>query len=178
MTAPPPNPGHTGASARTFQFVTTVQASLDAQGLLNARHSQVDLIVYTAGLVLGIAWAAAGILFGLLIAVIAAIGLASRRFQPIERLLITRNTRSLLGKRTEVTIGADGVQFSNAVAMTYVPWSSLTAVRSNPRTVLFTIDRVIAGYLPASAFSSPGEQADVVRFAQERMAGESRLSRG
>jgi Bacterial PH domain len=166
------------ANGRTFQFVTTVQASLAARDLLNARHSRVDLIVYTAAVLLGLAWAAAGIPFGLLIAIIAAIGLASRRFQPIERLLITRNARSLLGKRTEVTIDADGLQFSNAVATTYVPWSSLTAVRSNARTVLFTIDRVIAGYIPASAFSSPGEQADVVRFAQERMASESRVSRG
>ncbi len=75
-------------------------------------------------------------------------------------------------------MGADGVQFSNEVATTYVPWSSLTAVRSNPRTVLFMRDRFMVGYLPASAFSSHVEQADVVRFVEERIASTSRVGRG
>jgi hypothetical protein len=100
----------------------------------------------------------------------------SRRLQPIQRWLIARDGRSLLGKRTEVTVGTDGFQFSNEVATSYVPWSSLTAVRSNTRTVLFLIDRVIAGYIPASAFSSPDEQAEVVRFVEDRIADESRVA--
>lgn len=52
----------------------------------------------------------------------------------------------------------------------HVPWSALTAVRSNARTVIFVRDRVLLGYLPASAFASPADQADIVRFARERIA--------
>jgi hypothetical protein len=162
-------------SGRSFQFVTTVQASLDARALYHdGPLNRVDLIVDALALLIGLGLAASGYLFGLVIVLVAALFLVSRRLQPLQRLLIARNGRSLLGKRTDVTIGADGFRFSNEVATTFVPWSSLTAVRSNARTVLFVRDRFIAGYVPASAFSSPGEQADVVRFVQEHIGGESR----
>ncbi len=164
---------------RSFQFVTTVQASLDARALsYDARLNRLDLIAGVLAVLIGLGLAASGYLFGLVIATGAALIFISRRLQPIQRRLIARNGRSLLGKRTEVTVGADGFQFSNEVATTHVPWSSLTAVRSNTRTVLFLIDKVIAGYIPASAFGSPGEQAEVVRFVQERIAGHSRVNRG
>jgi hypothetical protein len=162
-------------SGRSFQFVTTVQASLDARALYHdGPLNRVDLIVDALALLIGLGLAASGYLFGLVIVLVAALFLVSRRLQPLQRLLIARNGRSLLGKRTDVTIGADGFRFSNEVATTFVPWSSLTTVRSNARTVLFVRDRFIAGYVPASAFSSPGEQAAVVRFVQERIGGESR----
>jgi hypothetical protein len=166
-------------TGRTFQFVTTIQASLDARALsYDARLNRLGLIAGALAVLIGLGLAALGYLFGLVIAIGAALFFLSRRLQPIQRWLIARNGRSLLGKPTEVTVGADGFQFSNEVATTNVPWSSLTAVRSNTRTVLFLIDRVIAGYIPASAFSSPSEQADVVRFIKERIADESRVSSG
>ena len=166
-------------SGRSFQFVTTVQASLDARALsYDARLNRLDQIAGALALLIGLGLAASGYLFGLLIAIGTALLFISRRLQPIQRWLIARTGRSLLGKQTEVTVGADGFQFSNEVATSYVPWSSLTAVRSNTCTVLFLIDRVIAGYIPASAFSSPSEQADVVRFVQERIADKSRVSSG
>jgi hypothetical protein len=166
-------------SGRSFKFVTTVQASLDAQALYHdGPLNRVDLIVDALALLIGLTLAASGNLIGLLLVVAAALFLVSRRFQPIQRLLVNRYRRSLIGKRTDVTVGADGFEFSNEVATTFVPWSSVTAVRSNKRTVLFLIDRVIAGYIPASAFSSPDEQADVVRFVQERIAGHSRVNHG
>jgi YcxB-like protein len=158
-------------SGRSFQFVTNVQASLDARALsYDARLNRLDPILGGLALLIGLVLAASGYLFGLLIAIGAGLFFVSRRLQPIQRWLIARNGRSLLGKRTEVTVGADGFRFSNEVASTYIPWSSVTAVRSNTRTVLVLIDRVIAGYIPASAFSSPGQQANLVRFVQERIA--------
>jgi hypothetical protein len=165
------------ASGRSFQFVTTVQASLDARAVsYDARLNRLDLIAGALALLIGLGLAASGYLFGLVIAIGAVLFFISRRLQPIQRWLIARDGRSLLGKRTEVTVGTDGFQFSNEVATSYVPWSSLTAVRSNTRTVLFLIDRVIAGYIPASAFSSPDEQAEVVRFVEDRIADESRVA--
>jgi hypothetical protein len=164
-------------SGRTFHFVTTVQASLDAQALYHdGRLNRVDLILDAIALLIGLTLAASGYLFGLLLVVAAALFLVSRRFQPIQRLLVNRYRRSLVGKQTKVTVSADGFEFSNEVATTFVPWSSVTAVRSNTRTVLFLIDRVIAGYIPASAFSSPGEQADFVRFVRECIAAHSRVN--
>jgi hypothetical protein len=166
-------------SGRSFRFDTTVQASLDAQALYHdGRLNRVDLIVDALALLIGLPLAASGYLFGLLLVVVAALFLVSCRFQPLQQLLVNRYRRSLIGKRTIVTVAADESEFSNEVATTFVPWSSVTAVRSNTRTVLFLIDRVIAGYIPASAFSSHGERADVVRFVQERITGHSRVNRG
>jgi hypothetical protein len=45
----------------------------------------------------------------------------------------------------------------------------VTAVRSNSRTVALFRDNLLLGYVPASAFSSPGHQVQVVAFAQSRL---------
>jgi hypothetical protein len=64
--------------------------------------------------------------------------------------------------------------FANSVASTFVPWSSLTSVSSNDKTVAFIRDRVLMGYIPSSAFASIREQAEIVEFATLRVAATAR----
>jgi hypothetical protein len=107
---------------------------------------------------------------GVALIVIAGLSLAGSRSHPLQRALIAFRFRSLLGQATEVTIENEGLRFENQVATSFVPWSSITAVRSNKETVAFFRDRVLMGYLPSSAFESPAAQAKLVDFAKARIA--------
>ena len=51
-----------------------------------------------------------------------------------------------------------------------IPWSSLTAVRADTKTVIFVRDRLLIFYLPADAFRSEAEQSAFVEAARERIA--------
>ena len=69
-----------------------------------------------------------------------------------------------------MTIDDEGLRFENPLASSFVPWSSVTAVRSNSQTVAFFRDRVLVGYIPSAAFASPAAQAKVAAFALTRIA--------
>ena len=51
----------------------------------------------------------------------------------------------------------------------FIPWSSITVVRSTDRTVAFFRDRVLMGYIPSSAFASRDAQEGLVAFARARI---------
>ena len=168
----------TEPNARTFQFVTSAQAAVDARVLLNHRINRLHLVGDSFFLVVGLALLLAGQLIGLPIAGVSGAMLAASQVQPVQRWMIARQARSLLGKRSEVTVSPAGLHFVGELATMDIPWSSLTEVRSNTRTVIFVRDRVLAGYIPASAFQAPAEQAELVRFAEGRIAGEPQVSLG
>lgn len=152
---------------------------LDAQTLFNGRLIRIQLLA-GALLVVGtvIIAAVGGGFVGWIFAIVAVVAVAATFTEIPQRWLLARNARSLLGKRVDVTIGRDNLRFSSELATTDVPWSSLTAVLSNVRTVVFVRDRFHFGYLPASAFDSATDMARFTRFAQERVASASRVSDG
>ena len=162
-------PDRPGPAARRLGFITTAQASLDARALLNARLNRLYLIGDGLAVVCGLGLALAGFSFGPLIAVLALALLTASQYQPLQRWIIGRSARSLLGRPIEVIVDGDGLRLSGELGATSIPWSSLTAVRSNARTVIFVRDRVLAGYVPASSFASPADQADLVRYADARI---------
>jgi hypothetical protein len=178
MTYPLQDAAQPEPNVRTFHFVTSAQVALDARTLMNARLIWLQLVTGIIILLIGVALAVGGASYGWFMALVAALVLAVAHTGPGQRWLITRNSRSLLGRRIEVTVGPDTLRFAGDLATTEVRWSSLTAVLSNERTVVFMRDRVFLGYLPASAFASAADQAEFVRLAQERVAGEARVSRG
>lgn len=160
---------------QVLRFQTTAKASADAHALVNPRWAKLDIladgIAFVSGLVLLAAGQPFGMQpFGIVLIGSAALALASTRFHPLQRWLISWRFRSLLGKTTEVTIDDRGLDFANPLATTFVPWSSITVVRSNDQTVAFIRDRVLVGYIPSSAFASPRAQAEVVEFATRRVA--------
>ncbi len=48
-----------------------------------------------------------------------------------------------------MTIDDEGLRFESPLGTSLVPWSSITAVRSNKETVAFFRDRVLMGYIPS-----------------------------
>jgi hypothetical protein len=169
-------PINAGTATRTYEFTTSVEAAVQARELLAPVGSRLDLIFDLAAILLGVAVVAMGSLVGFVLIAIAAGALVSRR--PIHRWAFGRQYRSMLGKRARVTVGDDALLFASEVGSSEVPWSAITAVRSNDRTVIFLRDRLLAGYIPAASFASKAEQADLVHFASERIGDERQVRRG
>jgi hypothetical protein len=150
--------------------VTTARASADAHALARVGLAQFDLVVDAVALVLAVILLIGGNLLGILVAAVAGLSIVGSRYHPFQRALIAVRFRNVLGRATEVTINDEGLRFENDLASSMVPWSSITSVRSNSQTVAFFRDRLLMGYVPASAFASPAVQADVVAFARARTA--------
>ena len=108
-------------------------------------------------------------ILGVIVFAVAVLSLLGSVFHPFQRAIISMRARPMLGKEARVTFDGEGARFDGELGTTFVPWSSVTTVRSNSRTVALFRDNVLLGYLPASAFLSPGHQAQVVAFAQSRL---------
>jgi hypothetical protein len=162
---------HVSPDRQVLRFQTTAKASADAHALARVGLARIDLIVDTAALVLALILLVTGnVVLGMVVASLAGLSLIDSRFHALQRFLIGMRYRSLLGTTTEVTIADDGLRFESPLGSTFFPWSSITRVRSNSKTVAFFRDRVLLGYIPSSAFDSQAAQANVARFAQTRVA--------
>ena len=153
----------------TFEFVTSVDAALDARRLLGRGGHRLDRIVDATAIVAGLALIALGqpVLGSVL--VLAATAFLTLGPQ-LQKWLLARQARSMLGRRTTVTVDAELVRMEGDLGSVEVPWTSLTEVRADERTVILVRDRMLAGYIPSKAFRSGDEQAAFVRFAGERVA--------
>ena len=162
-------PDRPGPTARRLEFITTTQASLDARALLNARLNRLHLIGDGLAVAFGLGLAGAGFSVGLLIAILALALLTASQYQPLQRWIsVGARVASWEGPSRWSSTGT-GCGLSGELGATSIPWSSLTAVQSNAKTVIFVRDRVLAGYVPASSFASPADQADLVSYADERI---------
>ena len=162
---------------RVYRFETTAKASADARALERPGLTRFDLALDAGALVAAAVLVATGNqLLGVLVAAIALISLVGSRFHPLQRVIIERRYRSLLGQTTEVTLDGEGVRFENPLGSSFVPWATVTAIRANRDTVAFLRDRALVGYIPASSFASPAEQAEVVALAEGRIAPPGRRS--
>jgi len=158
-------------SARlVVRFVTSAKASTDARALANSGWTRIDVIVDSIAILVGLAFVASGQTLGLVLVVLALIALASTRWHPLQRWIISWRFRSFLGKGTVVTIDDEGVRFANEVGTSLVPWTAVTKVRSNDVTTIFVRDRAMLGYIPADAFPSAQTRADFIESARGRLS--------
>jgi hypothetical protein len=160
-----------GRSARpALRFQTTAKASADAHALTQVGLARFDLVIDGVAFILAMVLLTTGnVLLGVAVIVVAGLSLVGSRFHPLQRALIAIRFRSILGQVTEVTIDEAGLRFENLLGSSFVPWSSITAVRSNSDTVAFVCDRVVLGYIPSIAFESPDAQAKVVVLAHPEL---------
>jgi hypothetical protein len=156
---------------RVYRFVTSAEASVDALALARSRLARLDLVLDVAALVVAVMLVATGnLLLAVLVAGIRAVPLAVRRSRPLQRWIMARRSRSLLGQPTEAAVDAEGLHLENPLGSSSIPWASITEVRSGPDTVVFLRGNALVGYIPAPSFASPAEQAEVVTFARARIA--------
>ncbi len=106
------------------------------------------------------------VVFGLIL-----LGLTWTRF--IDRILLSRQGRSVFGGSAAFVADDQGLHYEHPLGSGVIPWSGLTHVRSDDRAIVFARDRVLAAYIPATAFATPKERDSFVRFARGRVAGSS-----
>ena len=153
------------------QFTTSASASADAHALAHVGRVRFDLVVDGVALVVSVFLLATGAtVFGLIIGLIALLSLVGSRFHPLRRALIAWRFRTILGQPSTVTIDETGLRSENALGVSFMPWSSVSAVRSTSRTLAFFRDHVLLGYVPSSAFESPVIQEQVAAFARSRIS--------
>jgi hypothetical protein len=161
----------TGGTRWRLEFVSTAQMSLDARAVLvdlrlKAFHLVGDLALVIGGLGFGLA----GYPLGYLVGIVGGLLLVFSQIDPLQRWQVDRYHGSLLGQTVTVEVDDTGLRFTNSLAASQVPWSTLTSVRSTDETVVFLRERAILGYVPTSAFRSSEDVLEFVTFARERVA--------
>lgn len=158
------------APAYVIRFTIAIDTSLDAGRLFAARSLGLYRLALGVGLLAGAVLTLYDPGVGLPIVAFCAILLLLTRFPVINRLLGRRRLRSMLGRTMELALGDDGIAWVGPLSSGQIPWSSVTEVRANGRTVLFIGDRLVLAYAPAASFASADEQSAVIEYARRRVA--------
>jgi hypothetical protein len=162
----------------TLRYELTPDVVIDAARLHQAATFRL-ILVAVAGLV-SVAVFVAGVAlllddlellwFTVIILAMAGLILTFTQGRWLMRWSVRRSARTVLGSTTEMVVDDIGIDAVTTLGRSSVNWSQLTGVRENERTVVFERDRLLVGFLPAAAFSSPEQRAAVLRFARERIA--------
>jgi hypothetical protein len=158
------------APAYVIRFTYAIDTALDAGRLFAARSLGLYRLAFGVGLLVGAILILYDPSVGLPIVAFCAIMLLLTQFPVINRLLGRRRLRSLLGRTMELALRDDGIAWVGPLSSGHIPWSSVTEVRANSRTVLFMGDRLVLVYAPAASFASVDEQSAVIEYARRRIA--------
>lgn len=154
----------------TLRFAITPTAMTDAARLHQAtfmlRYRIVAAVVMVVGVVVALAVDES---VGLWLATFGFLLLATTWLQVLDRLLYRNRGRGVMGAIVEYVVDDGGILTTGPLGTRTLDWSALTDVRANSRTVIFGRDRVLAGYVPTSAFASAAERDAFVAFARARV---------
>ena len=156
--------------AHVIRYVVSFNASLEAGRFFQARLCRWYQVALAVGLVAGIAVTPSAPVLGLPIALTCATLFLMARFSVMDRLFGRRQLRSLIGGSTELDLGEEGLDYTGPLSSGHIPWTSITEVRANRRTVLFVGDRLLLAYAPAASFATPAEMAEVIAYARRQIA--------
>ena len=95
----------------------------------------------------------------------------------LDRMLISSQARGVLGGTASYVADDEGLHYENPLGSGVVPWSGLTRVRSNDKTIVFSRDRVLAAYIPTDAFASAAERDSFIAFARAHIGRPSDVRR-
>lgn len=162
-------PSHVIRYEITAQAV--VQANRAAQARLLTRYRVACLAAIPIGIILAVAVEPA---IGLTVAIVAILSLATTYAAPLERLIIQRSARSVIGGTTALGLDDEGIAYHTPISTGSIPWSSLTEVRASDTTVVWHRDRILVAWAPTSAIGDRAAVASVVAFSRARMAAARR----
>jgi hypothetical protein len=155
-----------------ISYEITADAALDAGRLAGAGFIRGFRIVFALVAVAGIPLAfLTSIGVGVGVATFGLIMLAFTYVRFIDRWFLNNRSRGIMGQRMEYVVDDDGIHYQHPMGSGLVPWSGLTHLRTDERTVVFARDRVVAAYVPTSAFGSDAERASFIAFARAHLPG-------
>jgi hypothetical protein len=158
------------APAYVIRYTYSFEGALEAGRFFQARLYSLYVGALGMGLLVGAVATVYNLSFGLSIVLFCAVLLLMARFAVMDRLFARRRMRSLIGGSVELVLKDDGLGWTGPRWSGHAPWSSITEVRANRRTVLFVGDRLLLAYAPAESFATAAERADVVAYSRQRVA--------
>ena len=139
----------------TVRWVTTVDDMVDGTHLTAVTARRVMAIVALGAM----AWGALSIVtadagFGAFLLAYSVIALAMLGFRPLERLLLGRRVKHLVGRPCEVSLTDAGVAINQDGRSGALPWSAITSVSEDGRTLLL-VSRTAGRFgIPKRAFAT------------------------
>ncbi len=156
----------------TARFILTPQVLADAVRLAQPR-SRLLLLTSLVGfaaigvfeiVVNGVWWLGAlALVFGVAMSFAVWTG-------AYQRWSFGRIMKGVAGETHEYTATGDGLHLSGPIGISTAVWSSLTEVRADERTVILMRGKVLACYVPASAFASAAERDAFVAFCRAHVS--------
>jgi hypothetical protein len=146
----------TEAPAQTVRWVTTLDDMVDGTHLTAVTARRVMAIVALGAL----AWGALSIptgdaAFGVFLVAYGVFSFGMLGFRPLERALIGRRVKHLVDRPCVVSLTDDGVAINQAGRSGALPWSAITSVREDSRTLLL-VSRTAGRFgIPKRAFATP-----------------------
>jgi hypothetical protein len=165
--------GHAASSAPpayVIRYIQTFDEAIEAGRFFQARLFRWSYAVIGAGLLVGALIAPTNLPLGLPIVFACGALIVMMKLAIPERLVGRRQARSVLERPFELALGNEGITWNGPVGTGHIPWTAITEVRANARTVLFIRDRLLVAYAPASAFALVEERAGVIEYSRQQIA--------
>lgn len=160
--------------AYVIRYEQTFDTGLEAGRFFQASLVRRIYLASGAGLLVGGLLMSQNLSVGLTVLLFSAFMILTTRFAVVDRLFGRRQFKSVIGRPVVLTLDDNGILLDGPQATSHIPWSSITEVRANPRTVLFVRDKMLLAYAPAASFATPSEQAAVVAYSRKQIAGAQR----
>ena len=164
------------APAYVIRYKQTFDTGLEAGRFFQTGLYRRVYLASGAGLLVGGLLMSQNLSLGLTVLLFSAFMLVTTRFAVMDRLFGRRQFKSVIGRTIVLTLGDDGILWEGPQATSHIPWSSITEVRANPRTVLFVRDKMLLAYAPTASFATPSERAAVIAYSQRQIASAERDS--
>jgi hypothetical protein len=163
-------PEGTATERYTVRFRVTPDLMLRAMRLHQTIFMQRFRAVLAVAAIVGVAIAIGiNVQLGVTIAVFAGLILATTWVQFVDRWLLGNRGRGYVGEMLTYDADDRGLHYDGPLGSGTLAWSGLTAVRADDQTIAFGRDRVLAAYIPTSAFASPVECEAFLEFARARI---------
>ena len=133
------------------------------QAMFLARYRIVMVAIAIAGVVVAFAVDSS---LGLTIAIVGVLLLAMTWMQFADRWLFGNRARGVVGGTCEYLVDDRGIHYQNPLGSGTLAWSALTKVSANDETIVLGRDRVMAAYIPTTAFASHAERESFLTFAR------------
>jgi hypothetical protein len=69
-----------------------------------------------------------------------------------------------------MTMTESGVEFDSRLSTGEIPWSAITEIRRDDRSIVFVYHGQFRGYIPSDAFASAADRERALSFASARIA--------
>jgi hypothetical protein len=157
-----------------LRYVITPSALQDAAQLYSSALVGRIRGVLALMAVVGVLIALAGDLqIGLSVGIFGMLMLGLTWIRFMDRWLYANRGRGVMGETCEYVVDDRGIHYQHPLGSGDLPWSALTDVQSNEKSILFKRDRVLAAYVPTIAFSSQAEREAFLEFARAHVDKES-----